>query len=133
MKQNNKTNIDLPANIHDARNGLNYTLHGDYYLPDITIEPGKPLGKYGRARLQYLKEYRSNIYTRLVLNGKLYDDLNTTDGAARHMLETLVPALAKDAGMNERLKASDPVKWVGMMNATKAQVEEIIWNELICI
>ena len=59
--------------------------------------------------------------------------MNTTDGAARHMLETLVPALAKDAGMNERLKASDPVKWVGMMNATKAQVEEIIWNELICI
>ena len=133
MKQNNKTNIDLPANIHDARNGLNYTLHGDYYLPDITIEPGKPLGKYGRARLQYLKEYRSNIYTRLVLNGKLYDDLNTTDGAARHMLETLVPALTKDVGMNERLKASDPVKWVGMMNTIKAQVEEIIWNELICI
>ena len=59
--------------------------------------------------------------------------MNTTDGAARHMLETLVPALAKDAGMNERLKASDPVKWVGMMNTTKAQVEEIIWNELICI
>ena len=133
MKQNNKTIIDLPASIHDSRNGLNYTLHGDYYLPDITIEPGKPLGKYGRARLQYLKEYRSNIYTRLVLNGKLYDDLNTTDGAARHMLETLVPALTKDVGMNERLKASDPVKWVGMMNATKAQVEEIIWNELICI
>ena len=49
------------------------------------------------------------------------------------MLETLVPALTKDVGMNERLKASDPVKWVGMMNATKAQVEEIIWNELICI
>ena len=133
MKQNNKTIIDLPASIHDSRNGLNYTLHGDYYLPDITIEPGKPLGKYGRARLQYLQEYRSNIYTRLVLNGKLYDDLNTTDGAARHMLETLVPALAKDAGMNERLKASDPVKWVGMMNTIKAQVEEIIWNELICI
>ena len=42
-------------------------------------------------------------------------------------------ALAKDVGMNERLKASDPVKWVGMMNTTKAQVEEIIWNELICI
>ena len=59
--------------------------------------------------------------------------MNTTDYAARHMLETLVPALTKDVGMNERLKASDPVKWVGMMNTTKAQVEEIIWNELICI
>ena len=133
MKQNNKANIDLPANIHDARNGLNYTLHGDYYLPDIMVEPGKPLGKYGRARLQYLKEHRSNIYTRLVLNGKLYDDLNTTDDAARHMLETLVPALAKAADMNECLKAADPMRWVGMMNIIKAQVEEIIWNELICI
>ena len=60
MKQNNKTNIDLPANIHDARNGLNYTLHGDYYLPDIIVDPVIPLGKYGRARLQYLKEHRSN-------------------------------------------------------------------------
>lgn len=133
MKQNDKTSIDLPTFIHDARNGLNYTLHGDYYLPDITVEPGKPLGKYGRVRLQYLKEHRSNIYTRLLLNGKLYDDLNTTDEAARHMLETLIPTLAKGVCMNERLKASDPVKWVGMMNTTKAQVEEIIWNELICI
>ena len=39
--------------------------------------------------------------------------------------------MVKAAGITETLKASDPMKWVGIMNAIKAQVEEIIWNELI--
>ena len=133
MKQSNRTNIDMPTSIHGARNGLNYTLHGDYYLPDITIEPGKPLGKYGRARLQYLKEHRSNYFTRLLLSGKLYVDLNETDAEAQRLLETIVPAMAKQAGVTEKLKAVDPSQWIGMMNVFKAQVEEMIWKELICV
>ena len=133
MIQNNKTNIDLPTNIHDVRNGLNYTLHGDYYLPDITIEPGKPLGKYGRARLRYLKEHRSNLYTHLLFSGKLFADLNETDAKSERLLETMIPEIANQEGITEKLKSSDPMKWVGMMNAIKAQVEETIWNELICV
>ena len=133
MKQNNKANIDLPTNIHDSRNGLNYTLHGDYYLPVITVESGKPLGKYGRARLCYLKEHRPNVYTRLLLSGKLYVDLNETDAEAQRLLETIIPAMAKQAGVTEKLKAVDPSQWIGMMNVFKAQVEEMIWKELICV
>ena len=133
MKQSNRTNIDMPTSIHGARNGLNYTLHGDYYLPDITVEPGKHLGKYGRARLQYLKEHRSNDFTRLLLSGKLYVDLNETDAEAQRLLETIIPAMAKQAGVTEKLKAVDPSQWIGMMNAFKAQVEEMIWKELICV
>ena len=133
MKQNNKTNIDLPTNIHDSRNGLNYTLHGDYYLPVITVESGKPLGKYGRARLCYLKEHRPNVYTRLLISGKLYVDLNETDAEAQRLLETIIPAMAKQAGVTEKLKAVDPSQWIGMMNVFKAQVEEMIWKELICV
>lgn len=131
MKQNSKTSKELPLSIHDANNGLNYTLHGDYYFPNIEVESGNPLGKYGRARLRYLQEYRSNIYTRLLLSGKLYDDLNETEAAARHLLETTIPVMAKAAGITETLKAIDPMKWVGMMNVIKDQVEEIIWSELI--
>ncbi|MBQ9198316.1 MAG: TnpV protein [Clostridia bacterium] len=133
MKQNNETSAKLPLSIYDARNGLNYTLHGDYYFPNIEVESGKPLGKYGRARLRYLQKYRSNIYTRLLLSGKLYDDLNDTEAAARHFPEMSVPIMANAAGVTETLKAIDPLKWVGMMNAIKAQVEEIIWNEMICV
>ena len=123
---------ELPLHIHDERNGLDYTLHGDYYLPDIEVDPGQPIGKYGRARLRYLQEHRSNVYTRLLLSGKLYDDLHQVDAGAEHLLDTMIPQMAKDAGITETLKASDPLKWVGMMNTIRAQVEEIIWNELIC-
>ncbi len=122
----------LEKHILDEKNGLHYILNGDYYLPDITVEPGKPLGKYGRARLRYLKEHRSDVYSRLLLSGKLFDDLNETDAEAKRLLETMIPTMAKQAGITEKLKAADPMKWIGLMNAIKAQVEEIIWNELIC-
>ena len=35
------------------------------------------------------------------------------------------------AGVTEELKASDPMRWVGLMNTLKAQVEEMILNEII--
>ena len=122
---------NLAKHIHDEKNGLDYTLHGDYYLPDIGVDPGESLGKYGRARLRYLQEHRSGVYTRLLLSGRLYDDLHQADAEAEHLLDTMVPQMAKDAGVTEKSKASDPMKRVGMMNAIKAQVEEIIWSELI--
>ena len=34
-------------------------------------------------------------------------------------------------GATEELKASDPMRWVGLMNTCKAQAEEIVMNELI--
>ena len=122
---------ELPLHIHDERNGLDYTLHGDYYLPDIEVDPGQPIGKYGRARLRYLQEHRSIIYNQLLLSGKLYDDLHRADEEAKRLLDMMLSQMAKDAGVTEMLKASDPMKWIGMMNAIKAQVEEIIWNEVI--
>ena len=123
---------ELPLHIHDEKNGLDYTLHGDYYLPDIEGYPGQSIGKYGRARLRYLQEHRPILYNRLLLSGKLYDDLYRADEEAGRLLDTMLSQMAKEAGVTETLKASDPMKWVGMMNAIKAQVEEIIWNELIC-
>jgi len=57
----------------------------------------------------------------------LYD----TDRAAQERLDTILPKLAAAAGATEELKARDQMKWVGIMNTCKAQVEEIIYNELI--
>ena len=48
-------------------------------------------------------------------------------------LDHMIPALAESAGATEALKAADPMKWVGLMNACKAQAEEIILEELIYI
>lgn len=121
----------FPTKIHDYKNGLDYTLVGDYYLPDLGIESSQPLGKFGRARMKYLKEHRPGLYSRLLLSGKLYDDLHEVDAEAQRLLDQMIPQMAAEAGVNEDLKAADPMRWVGMMNTIKAQVEEIICNNVV--
>ncbi len=112
-------------------NGIHYTLHGDHYLPDLEVDPGYPLGKYGMARMQYLEEQRPGLYTRLLLSGKLNDDLHQADVQAQHLLDTMIPQMAKEAGVTEQMKMTDQLRWVGMMNAIKGQVEEIIWSMIV--
>jgi len=112
---------------------LTYTRVGDYYIPDLKLaeQPDKPIGKYGRMRQRYLKEHRSVLYNSLLLTEKLYPHLSEINEAANERMEILMPQLMKDAGATEKLKASDPMKWVGLVNALKAQAEEIILAELI--
>lgn len=121
----------LPSKIHDHNNDLDYMLVGDYCLPELKPFEAPPLGKYGRMRLRHLKEHRSCTYTALLPSGKLYDDLHDADETAQRMLDQLIPQMAKDADVTEEMKASDPMRWIGMMNMIKAQVEEIIFSKVI--
>ncbi len=114
---------------------LTYSRNGDYYIPDLTLkdQPDKPIGKYGRMRKRYLKEYRPGLYSSLLLSEKLYPHLLEIDEAAHRRLEMMMPELMKSAGITEQLKAIDPMKWVGLMNMLKAQAEEIILSQLIYV
>ena len=122
---------ELKKHIIDENNGLSYTLHGDYYLPDLGVDPGYPLGKYGMLRMQYLQEHRPGLYSRLLLSGELNDDLHQADVQAQHLLDTMIPQMTKEAGVTEQLKMTDKLRWIGMMNAIRSQVEEFIWNEIV--
>ena len=51
--------------------------------------------------------------------------------AARERMDAMLPRMMEAAGVNEELKARDPMRWVGLMNTLKAQAEEIILDELI--
>ena len=115
------------------KNPMNYIQNGDYLIPDLKLseQPTKPLGKYGRMRKAYLKEHRPILYNQLLMSEKLYPHLIEIDETAQSRPEQLIPQLAKDAGATEQLKASDPMKWVGLMNTCKAQAEEILMAELI--
>ena len=115
------------------KNPMNYIQNGDYLIPDLKLseQPTKPLGKYGRMRKAYLKEHRPILYNQLLMSEKLYPHLIEIDETAQSRLEQLIHQLAKDAGATEQLKASDPMKWVGLMNTCKAQAEEILMAELI--
>lgn len=92
-----------------------------------------PIGHYGHLRKAYLESYRPDLYTALVASEQLNKHCAEIDAAARNRLDLIMPELAKSAGATEELKAADPFKWVGLMNACKAQAEEIIKFELIYV
>lgn len=84
-------------------------------------------------RQRYLKEHRSSLYSSLILSEKLYPHLLEIDRAARERMDAMLPRMMEAAGVNEELKARDPMRWVGLMNTLKAQVEEIIRLEILFI
>lgn len=82
---------------------------------------------------RYLKEHRPALYSSLILSEKLYPRLLGVDRAARERMDAMLPRIMEAAGVTEELKSRDPMRWVGLMNTLKAQVEEIIINELIIV
>ena len=114
-------------------NALTYTRNGDYLIPDLSLspQPTTPLTKYGRMRKAYLKEHRPILYSQLLLSEKLYPHCLEIQETAERRLSELLPRMAQEAGATETLKASQPLKWVGLMNTCKAQIEEILMTELI--
>ena len=124
----------MEKHIYDEKNGLGYTLYGDYYLPDLEINEEEPTyGKYGIMRKQFLKEHRSARYQYLVLTGKLTEHLNQVDKEAREKVEMLVEQMAEQWGVTEKLKMQDQMEWVRKMNNIRSRVVEIIDVELICV
>ena len=123
----------LHKKICDQKNGLTYTLHGDYYLPELKLSDNDktPIGHYGRMRMTYLQEHRPGLYTRLLLSGKLFDHLAEIDNTCQERLRRMIPQMAAAEGINEVLKARDPMAWVGRMNSVRQRAEEIILTELI--
>ena len=122
----------MKKQIYDEKNGLSYTLHGDYYLPDLVLREEKPTyGKYGMLRKQFLKEYRSARYQYLLLTGKLNEHLNQIDQEARKQVEILMEQMVKKQGATEELKAQDQMKWVRLMINIKSSAEEIVVKNTI--
>ena len=111
---------------------LTYHRCGDYLLPDLAI-PDEPvaLGKYGRMRKTYLKEHKPILYNTLLLSGELTKHLAEVDIQCQERLETLLPQMMRQEGVNEALKARDQMEWVARMNNIHARAEEILLNELI--
>ncbi len=122
----------MKKQIYDEKNGLNYTLHGDYYLPDLEINEEEPTyRKYGIMRKQFLKEHRSARYQYLVLTGKLTEHLNQVDKEVREKVEILMEQMAEQWGVTEELKMQDQMEWVRRMNNIQAIAEEIALKEII--
>ena len=114
---------------------LTYHCCGDYLLPALTIpDESVTLGKYGRMRKTYLKEHKEHkpiLYNTLLLSGKLTEHLIGVEAECRERLETLLPQMMRQEGVDEALKARNQMEWVRRMNSIQNRAEEILLNELV--
>ena len=112
---------------------ITYTKQGDHLLPNILApqEPQIPLGKYGLMRRRFLQQSRKVTYTNLLTTGQLHAHLMEIEQTARQRISLMVAQMAQTEGVTEKLKATDQMKWVGLMNNFRSAAEEQILQELI--
>jgi len=89
------------------------------------------LGRWGSMRLEYLKNHRTTLYMELKQSGELYTHCHETEQCAIERKEFMMKQFKAKNPISEDLKNTDPLAWVGHMNALKHQVEEIIKADLI--
>lgn len=116
-------------------NEITYHKEADYLVPDLYLPKQSTLhiGKYGRLRLNYLKEHKRALYTELTINGKLSNHLASIDQDATKRVSNIINKLAENEGIDENLKQTNQMKWVQAMNSIKNRAEEIVFKEIIYV
>ena len=124
----------MEKHIYNEQTGISYTLHGDYYLPDLALpeeEKGVEIGGWGQRHLRYIKQNRKVLYLNLLTSGKLNGYLADIDKQAEEMFSRLVKQMAEREGVTEKLKVDNQMEWVGRMNNIRSRATEIVNADLI--
>ena len=126
-----KTNFD---SLYETFGGT-YREENGHLIPNVTLpeQTDFQIGKYGRMHLDYIKQHRRGRYITLLTEGKLNTRLHEIDLEANEMLETIIPRLAIERGIDENLKARDMLRWVVEMNNIKVSAEEIVLREVVLV
>ena len=113
--------------------GGTYREENGHFIPNVSLpkQTDYQIGKYGRMHLDYIKQHRRGRYTTLLTEGKLNARLHKINLEANEMLETIIPSLATERGIDENLKARDTLRWVAEMNNIKASAEETVLKEVV--
>lgn len=125
----------MEKRIYNEKNGIRYTLQGDYYLPDLKLpdEENKPIGLWGQRHARHLKQNHKVLYMNFLTSGKLYSYLADIDKEAEEMFSRLVKQMEKRENVTEQLKADNQMEWVARMNNIRNRATEIVKGELINI
>jgi hypothetical protein len=120
--------------LHDDSNGLDYVLVGDYYLPMMDLpEETRPIGYWGMLRKEYMKNYKSGMYSYLLLTGKLDSYLADLNEQAQERYELIGAQMRSVEGVTEELKVRDSMEWVRKCNNIRNRVQEIVLSELVYV
>lgn len=126
--------MTLPKYITNEQTGISYTLHGDYYLPDLKLpepEDKRPIGRWGRMHEDYLKKNKRHLFDSLLMSGKLHSYLADIDEQAREMFNTIIEQMKENEGITEKLKEDNQWEWVQRMGNIQQRAREFVCSELI--
>ena len=128
-------NKELKERFIDERTEIEYVRQGDYYIPNLVLPKQKKihLNKYGRMRLNYLKEHKKAEYTIMFMENTLINHLEEIQETATKRVDEIINKLKAQSNLTEDMKNTDMLYWVGTMNAIKSQAEEIVFSELIYV
>ena len=122
----------MKKHITDEKNGLDYTLVNEVYLPNlVSTETNYEIGLWGQRHLDYIKNHRKTLYLNLKKSCKLNTYLHEVDVRANEMYDRLVVQLKEQQGITEKLKADNMMAWVQAVNNITNQAREIVYNEVI--
>ena len=126
-------NLKIYFGGFEMNNKITYHREGDYLIPDLYLpkQPEGHIGKYGRLRLNYLKNFDRGLYTELLIDGTLKQYLLDIDENANNKVNLIIKQLSESENINEQLKEHHQMEWVQAMNNIKNRAEEIVLNELI--
>ena len=128
-------NKELKERFIDERTEIEYVRQGDYYIPNLVLPKQKKihLNKYGRMRLNYLKEHKEAEYTIMSMENTGINHVEEIQETATKRVDEIINKLKAQSNLTEDMKNTDMIYWVGTMNTIKQQAEEIILNELIYV
>lgn len=128
-------NKELKERFIDEKTGIEYIRQEDYYIPNLVLSKQKKihLNKYGRMRLNYLKEHKKAEYTIMFMENILIEHLEEIQETATKRVNRIINDLKAKSDLTEDMKNTDVLYWVGTMNAIKQQAEEIVLKELIYV
>ena len=112
---------------------ITYTEKDGIFYPNLALpeHTNYPIGKYGRMRLEFLKNHRKGTYTTLLMSCKLNEHLYEIEQAAKQQIYLAISKIAVERGITEELKSTNPMRWVQEMNNAKKCAEEIVLREIV--
>lgn len=118
----------------EKKETITYSRCGEYLVPNLVLDKGKvrpKIGRYGRMRLKFLKEEMKAVYIKMLMEDTLTDYLLEVDAKATDMENMLINDMKNRSNIDEKLKETDQMKWVGMMNNIAHSAREIVFGKCI--
>ena len=112
---------------------ITYTKRGDYYYPDLALppQPTGDIGRFGRMRKKYLKEYQPDTFALMLMENTLTEHLIDIDRQANEQIDIITSQFSQAEGVTEDLKARDQLEWIRQMNSCRAKAEELVIREIV--